>query len=378
MKKKFWKYVIPLGFLAAVTVVAAPLTLTSCSSPFKHYAQNVIAQNAKVYNVSLKEPLIVFGQQTFAEWQAIKESDPALIINTIKAYKIPAVLKTGFQINDHTRITNLESEFMANTAIFVNMVVTLTNSNKDSMEQLKLTIPQVPVANLSGNLINPPELGTPVTVNKKKALEINLDQVNMPTIMNSLPQDISNVEWTTAINLATPQTVNNKPNTVPYIPAFLYKVVNVTLPPKGSDIITITYSPNEQYKSSIEQQVGNVWNKYCDIIVKIKESPYLNKTLKTDFTLTKAETDKVFGAISPIQLKAMNPVAVYNKLKAYVAEQDDVQPLRNCLDSKTNTIYNYWSNINVIQNGVRITFTSNPDDSQSAIYNYVFNVEFNK
>lgn len=369
MKKKLWKYIIPAVLIGTTTLVVAPLTLTSCS--FENNAPNPIVTNTKILDATIKNPPMVFQSKTISQWKTMSTVNPEELLQTIKDQNFPEISNVGFEINDSTTIVGINST-ISNSPILQNMVITLQNEVNQELTILRLNINDIPAANLDSQFSNPPQLGELKTTSGISYREIDLQQVNMPTIQNKDPQDISQTEWTTAINLASPNDSSN-PQNLPYIPIYIYRISSIQLPEKGNDIVTITYSPNEQYKNLIESQTKHKWNEYCNIVVKITLSPYLNKNPQSDFELNTDETTKLFGSdITLDSIYQMNQIDVYNKLKSYVDSLSDVQPLRNCMDSANKSVYSYKCTLGQITFTATISFSTNPNDSSDKQYQYVF------
>lgn len=196
------------------------------------------------------------------------------------------------------------------------------------------------------------------------------DQINLSTIENTNYVDIIDSTWTLAFNSTT-----NGNGFV--IPPNLYVI-------KSKELRKLENSNQEQYiivydiDLDYREQISLLSNAsaFTSITVTVNLSPYLNKELKTNFNLDKAEINKAFGngtTLSSIQ--AMSEVDIFNKLKLYVDSLQTIQPLRDCVDKNDSTkISDFTKQVSIgNDNELTIKFQTNSDYIETYRYTFVLN-----
>lgn len=194
------------------------------------------------------------------------------------------------------------------------------------------------------------------------------DQLNLSTIENTSYLDIDDASWTSAFN----STNNNGyviPPTVYVIKSKTYRQLT-----NSTAQYVIVYSVDSDYL----EQINGLPNasSFRDITVTVNLSPYLDKQLQTEFTLTVENIKTAFGANATLQtVQSMQEVEVFNKLKTYVSTLGNIQPLRDCISTTDATKVEGFSRVASITNSNQliIKFKSNANYINGFNYSFVLN-----
>ena len=354
MKRKTIGMIFASSILVAASIAVAPIVMTSCS--FGEKASTPLKFQVKEINEEFPASQELL-QKTAIEWQTIysenPDSDNELVKQINNAYsqqlKNIAQFETNGALITNVNITEGESPILSN------LKVTLVN--KTQRKSVQMTISGLFA--MTNVAFNPPSKDT-----------WSFEQINLPSIAEMDPEEISDAAWTNAIN--------SKQSNPIAIPFNLYSITSRNYVQDGK--YQLVYKINDQYESQISK---DDLAKYKPITVTITPSPYLNKELKEQFVLTPNEVTKYLGeelnTYEKLNSKAstgQGQVEIYKKLVEFVNAQQGIQPLRNCINSTNNDVYNWELQREILTNGCVIKFSSDPNSTTSQVYNYQFKITF--
>ncbi len=343
--KNFWKIIISLSL--PTTIIATPL-LSSCTQ------QNDIM--ILTYNIDATKDSNLYSH-TITTWISfITNNNKQKIIQLLSsiANLISNDQNSEFQFSDKAYIDSIPRPVYTNTnPTRGNLLFVI----KDGSKQYNVNLQNLFI--YTSDIFIPPTKST-----------YTFDQVNLPTIENTNYTDVSDSTWTLVFNSTT-----NGSGFV--IPPNLYVIkAKVLIKSENSNqhqyIIVYDIDPN--YKGQISLLSNS--SAFTSIIVTVNLSPYLNKELKTNFDLDKAEINKAFGNDATLSsIQAMSEVDIFNKLKLYVDDLQTIQPLRDCVDKNDSTkISGFTKQVSIgNDNELTIKFQTNSDYIETYRYTFVLN-----
>lgn len=354
MKRKTIGKVILGTVLAAGLISVAPIVLSSCS--FGTKADNNLINDRIQKQVLVSQPDAALLAKTGTEWQNIYQfGNRQEIIDAIAEIQNKDLVAIHFDFANCV-VESVVLKANPTAANLCNLVVKLY-SQKQNIE-LTVTVANLLVYALDG--LTPPSV---------EQLNQTFDQINLAAISNMNPDQITDAMWVDAINTYQPNA----------IPAMLYRLVQRGMINHGSGYdgpaqYQLVFEINPEYKQYITQ-IPNL-DQFKPITITINLSPYLNKKLVTNFTLTSDQTQSYFGPQATIaSVKAMSQQQIFEKLSAYVESNNTIQPLRNCLDANNN-LYSFLFLPEAVINGAIIQFSTDPNSSTSQRYVYSFYLSF--
>lgn len=343
--KKFWKTI--LGLSLSATIAAASL-LSSC----------VQKDNATVstYNINATKDSNLYAH-TITEWISFitNNNKPkiAQLLSSIASF-ISNKQNSEFQFSDKAYIDSVPRPVYTNTnPTRGNLLFVI----KDDDKQYDINLYNLFI--FASGIFIPPTQST-----------YTFDQVNLSPIENTNYTEISDATWTLAFNSTTDGSEFVIPPTLYVIKA--KALIKSEIANQYKYVIVYDIDPN--YKGQVSL-LSNA-SAFTSIIVTVNLSPYLNKELKTNFTLDQTEINKAFGENTTLSsIQAMSEVDIFNKLKLYVDSLQTIQPLRNCVDKNDPTKVSGFSKQVSIANSNELTikFQTNRNDIETYRYTFVLN-----
>lgn len=340
--------------LVAGLIAVAPIVLSSCS--FGTKAENTLITNRITKEVVINQPDATLLAKTGTEWQNVYQfGNKQEIIDAFAAINDSELQAIGFDFKNCS-VDSVTLEDNTTSANLCNLVVRFYTPSQNI--ELKVTVDNLLVYALDG--LTPPSV---------EQLNQTFDQVNLASISNLNPDEISDAMWVEAINTYQPNS----------IPAMLYRLVQRGMINHGSgyngpEQYQLVFEANPEYKNYISQLPN--WSDFKPITITINLSPYLNKKLVTSFSLSSDQTQSYFGPNATIaSVQSMSQQQIFEKLSAYVKANDTIQPLRNCLDLNNN-LYSFLYLPETVTNGAVIQFSTDPNSSTSQRYVYSFYLSF--
>ncbi len=344
---KKWLFI---GLLSISICSISTVALTSCSN-----SKNAVKKDTNKINLSFDNFVnqhcvsSILWQKSIYDWQNdFQNGNFYEFVNGLNEINSDSIKETGFEFNSSTSATIIPLNSISSNPIFINALATFKNNN----EILEIEIDNLLV--FTSNNLQKPNLDL---INKGP---IVINQVDLPSISNTNPNLVTDQEWTKNINNISPNGYYI-PNTIYYLHSKEYISANV---------YQLIYKINDQYIPILNE------SEFPDIIFNINVSPNIDKQIVTNFELNIDDINKFFPNMTKLDILDLNSINVFNSLNNYVNSLPEVHSLMNCVDSQSNSVYNYAIYNQEITNSILITFSSNPNLENETIYFYKFILKF--
>ena len=351
MKRKTIGMLISSVTLAATTLVVAPIVMTSCSA-LGEKASNPLKLKVEVIDKKL-DPTPGLLSKTANGWAQSYRNNPSELLDEIKKANYKELSEFDF---DNAQIVNIGVSPSFEEPTKSNLEVKINNYSKKQSVQFT-------IQNLNSV--------TSIGFEKPTSFNLTFNQLDLDSIANLDPKDISDAAWTEAINATN--------TTAAVIPYNLYSLTKKEYNPSNAQQYLLTYEINNEYSS----QLGNSVDEYKPINVTIELSPYLNKEPKFEFNLSANDVSTYLGESLDSYDELVSNTnnsdgqkTLYNALQNYVNSLKTIQPLRECINSETGLLYNFNIMPEDVLGGCKITFSTNPNSSTQEVYNYTFKLVF--
>ena len=347
-KTTLFKTILSVG-LITTGVVASSVVLTSCS--LKNPAPATYDYKTTEVHV---QPNASFSKYTVGTWQDLVQKNPEFVLKTIQDSNFEVVKNSGFDL-ENSYVFSAESQINPESAVLSDLKIKLKNDN----QQRALLLVVQGLFNVSSEAFVPPSQSV-----------WNIDQLDLGSIKELDPKDISDPQWTNALN-----EYDENQNIIPYD---LYMLYEKHYDSDNHNKYVLVYKVNPQYNDYI----ANRKDEFTDVTINVTLSPYLNKVKQTKFTLSESNAKRVFGdniTLDEMSTKASTDsgkVEIINALAKYVESLGNVQPLRPCV-GENNTTYGFsFTPVKPSQNDeCIITFSNNPNDKQNESISYTFTID---